>query len=167
VTQVPPVTASANSISERPAEPGVPTATAETASILAAVRPLNSENQTGSIEVISDPYPSIRMPAGQKSLGARPATLTIGHLVSKVEPVYPTDALRQRISGTVKLHVVLGIDGRVETALVVDSPVQLREAALHAVEQWRYESTLLGSTPVEAEEDITLVFRITTSHTAN
>ena len=107
------------------------------------------------------------MPAGQKSRGARPATLTIGHLVSRVEPVYPTDALRQRISGTVKVHVVLGIDGRIETALVIDGPVQLREAALHAVQQWRYEPTLLGSSPVEAEEYIMLVFRITTSHPAN
>jgi len=77
------------------------------------------------------------------------------------------DALRQRISGTVKLHVVLGIDGRVETALVVDGPVQLREATLHAVEQWRYEPTFLGRAPVESEEDFTLVFRITTSHPAN
>ncbi len=165
--QVPPVTAPANSISERPAEPSVPVPTADRASIPAAVTPLNSENQTGSIEVIFDPYPSIRMPAGKESLGGRPATLTIGHLVSKVEPVYPTDALRQRISGTVKVHVVLGIDGRVETALVVDGPVQLREAALHSVEQWRYEPTLLGNTPVEAEEDISLVFRISTSHPAN
>jgi len=167
VNPLPPVTAPANSISERPAEPVVPAATAEMASIPAAVTPLNSENQTGSIEINSDPYPSIRMPAGQKSRGARPATLTIGHLVSRVEPVYPTDALRQRISGTVKVHVVLGIDGRIETALVIDGPVQLREAALHAVQQWRYEPTLLGSSPVEAEEYIMLVFRITTSHPAN
>jgi len=167
MTQIPPVTASANSISERPVEPGVPAATAERASIRGSLTPLNAENQTGSIEVILDPYPSIRMPAGQKSLGGRPSTLIIGHLISKVEPIYPMDALRQRISGTVKLHVVLGIDGRVETALVVDGPVQLREATLHAVEQWRYEPTFLGRAPVESEEDFTLVFRITTSHPAN
>ncbi len=167
MTQVPPLTAPSNSISERPVEPGVSAAPAERTSIPSAVTTPNSENQTGSIEVISDPYPSIRMPAGQESLGGRPATLTIGHLVSKVEPVYPTDAMRQRITGTVKVHVVLGIDGRVDMGLVVDGPVQLREAALHSVEQWRYEPTLLGNTPVEAEEDISLVFRITTSHPAN
>jgi hypothetical protein len=37
----------------------------------------------------------------------------------------------------------------------------LRNAALQAVQQWRYQPTLLGSTPVEAEEDVTIVFRMT------
>jgi outer membrane biosynthesis protein TonB len=38
----------------------------------------------------------------------------------------------------------------------------LAEAALRAVQQWRYEPTMLGSQAIEVEEDITVVFRIIT-----
>ena len=103
------------------------------------------------------------MPAQSKTKPSGPAALSIGRLISKIEPIYPPDALRQRISGTVKLHVVLGVDGRVETATVTDGPPQLSNAALQAIKQWRYEPTLLGTAPVGAEEDITMIFRIAVS----
>ena len=135
----------------------------ETAPAPAAATAVNSETPTGSIEVIPDLYPSIRMPAQSKTKPSAPAALTIGRLISKIEPIYPADALRQRISGSVKLHIVLGADGRVETATVADGPTQLSNAALQAVKQWRYEPTLLGTAPVEAEEDITVIFRIASS----
>lgn len=155
-------TAPPSSISERAPEPTVPAAAAEKASSPAAVETLNAESATGSVEIISDLYPSIRAPADASSRASRPVALTIGHLVSKVDPVYPSEALSQRISGTVKLHLVRGLDGRVESASVIDGPAPLREAALHAVEQWQYEPTLLGSAPVQAEEDVAVVFRIVT-----
>jgi len=142
-----------------PEATALPTAS-ETAPLPAAVPAVNSETPIGSVEVIPDLYPSIRMPPQSKTKPSGPAALTIGRLVSRTDPVYPSDALRQRISGTVIMHVVLGVEGRVETATVTDGPTQLRNAALQAVEQWRYEPTLLGTAPVESEEDITLVFRI-------
>jgi periplasmic protein TonB len=159
----------ANSISDRPpVEAAARPAIAERSPVPATAPPASPVSPTGSIEVVTDPYPSIRPPAGPKSKPSGPAALTIGRLVSKVDPVYPSDALQQRISGTVKLHIVVGMDGRVETASVTEGPAQLRNAALRAVEQWRYEPTLLGSAPVEAEEDVALVFRIVTpSHPAN
>lgn len=156
-----PATMPARSISERAPEPTV-AAVAEKVSSPAAAETLNAESATGSIEIVSDPYPSIRAPADASARGSRPVALTIGHLVSKVDPAYPSEALRQRISGTVKLHLVRGLDGRVESASVIDGPAPLREAALHAVEQWQYEPTLLGSAPVQAEEDVAVVFRIIT-----
>ena len=116
----------------------------------------------GSIEIISDPYPSIRMPAEWKGQSSRPGTsLKIGHLVSKAEPAYPPDALRQRIAGTAKIHVIIGRNGTVERAEIVDGPGLLSQAALRAVQQWRYEPTILGGAAIEVEEDITVVFRIT------
>jgi protein TonB len=129
---------------------------------------VNPETPTGSVEIIADPYPSIHAPAEPNARASRPAAFSIGTLVSKVEPVYPPEALRQRVAGTVKLHIVRGVDGQVETATVTDGPTPLRNAALQAVQQWRYQPTLLGSTPVEAEEDVTLIFRIAApSHPGN
>lgn len=124
--------------------------------------PENSVSATGSIEIIPDPYPSIRVPAESKARLSRPGTsLQIGRLVSKAEPVYPAEALRQRMAGTVKIHVVIGENGAVEKAEPVNGPSLLAEAALRAVQQWRYEPTMLGSQAIEVEEDITVVFRIT------
>ena len=88
------------------------------------------------------------------------AGLQIGHLVSKIEPLYPQDALRQRIAGTAKVHVVIGRNGTVERAELIDGPSLLAEAALRAVQQWHYEPTILGGAAIEVEEDITVVFRI-------
>ncbi len=160
--------ASTNPGSERPVVNPAPAAVAEKTPSPAAALAASPEGPTGTVEIITDPYPSIRAPAEPNARGSRPAALSIGRLVSKLEPVYPLDALRQRIAGTVKLHIVRGVDGQVETATVTDGPVQLRNAALQAVQQWRYQPTLLGSTPVEAEEDVTLIFRIAvTSHLGN
>jgi len=119
---------------------------------------------TGSVEIISDPYPSIRMPAGSQGPASRLGTsLQIGRLASKVEPAYPAEALRQKIAGAVKLHVVIGTNGAVQSAEVTDGPALLADSALRAVEQWRYDPTMLGGSAIEVEEGVTLVFRIANS----
>jgi protein TonB len=119
---------------------------------------------TGSVEIISDPYPSIRMPAGSQGPASRLGTsLQIGRLASKVEPAYPVEALRQKIAGTVKLHVVIGTNGAVQSAEVTDGPAPLADSAVRAVEQWRYDPTMLGGSAIEVEEGVTLVFRIANS----
>jgi TonB family protein len=143
-----------------PSEPVATPAAAETTPAPTATTAVNLETPTGTIEIIPDLYPSIRMPAQTKTKPSAPAALTIGRLISKTEPVYPPDALRQRISGTVKVHVVRGEDGRVETATATDGPSLLSNAAMQTVKQWRYEPTFLGTTPVGAEEEITMIFRI-------
>jgi TonB family protein len=123
--------------------------------------PGNPVSAVGSIEITSDPYPSIRVPAESKGRPSRPGTsLQIGRLVSKVEPQYPHEALRQRIAGAAKVHVVIGRNGTVERAELLDGPELLAEAALRAVQQWHYEPTMLGGAAIEVEEDITVVFRI-------
>jgi TonB family protein len=128
---------------------------------LPASPPVIPVTPTGSIEIVSDPYPSIRMPADLKGRTSRPGTsLQMGRLVAKVEPVYPAEALRQRIAGTAKVHVIIGRSGVVDKAELVDGPRLLAESVLGAVQNWRFEPTLLGGEPIEVEEDISVVFRI-------
>lgn len=106
------------------------------------------------------------MPAGSQGPGSRLGTsLQIGRLASKIEPTYPPEALRQKITGSVKLHVVIDANGAVQSAEVVDGPSPLAEAALRAVEQWHYDPTMLGGTAIEVEEGVTLVFRIASAPT--
>jgi outer membrane biosynthesis protein TonB len=58
------------------------------------------------------------------------------------------------------VHIFIGRNGTVEGAQLVDGPVQFADAALRAIDQWRFEPTMLGGTAIEVEEDVTLVFRI-------
>ena len=119
---------------------------------------------TWSVVVSSDPYPSIRLPAelsSQKLPQGR--SLQIGRAISRVEPAYPDDAKREGIEGTVKLHVVVGRDGAVESVEPVSGPPLLAKAAINAVREWRYAQTLLGGQPVETEQDIVVKFRLLNS----
>jgi protein TonB len=120
---------------------------------------------TESVEIISDPYPSIHMPA-QARPSQQGTSLRIGRAVSTVDPQYPPEALRRHIAGTVSLHLVIGKNGTVETTDVVDGPAVLADAAVRAVQQWHYEPTMLGTSAIEVEEDVRLVFRLSSSSAA-
>jgi len=116
---------------------------------------------TWSVAVTADPYPSIRIPediSSQKPSIGR--SLQIGRAISRVEPVYPEDAKRQGIEGTVKLHVVVGGDGSVESVELTSGPALLAKAATSAIREWRYGQTLLGGQPVETEQDVVVKFRL-------
>ena len=70
-------------------------------------------------------------------------------LLVKVEPEYPETARRARIQGTVTVQAVIGRDGTVEDAQIVQSSHRLlEEASLDAVRQWRYAPVLLNGKPV-------------------
>jgi periplasmic protein TonB len=143
---------------------GLPISAATKPAVPEARAAESSVTVTGSVEIISDPYPSIRMPtASQRPTSRLGASLQIGRLVSKGDPVYPPDALRQNITGTVKMHIVINESGAVESAVLVSGPAALADAAMRAVKGWRYEPTIIGGAPVEVEEEVTLVFRIANS----
>jgi len=116
---------------------------------------------TWSVAVSTDPYPSIRIPediTSQKPSNGR--SLQIGRAISHVEPIYPEDAKRQGIEGTVKLHVVVGGDGSVQSVELTSGPALLAKAATSAIREWRYGQTLLGGQPVETEQDVVVKFRL-------
>jgi TonB family protein len=114
---------------------------------------------TWSVVVSTDPYPSIRItPDNGSEKASRGRSLQIGRTISRVEPVYPEDAKQQGIEGTVKLHVVVGRDGAVQSVDPISGPALLAKAATSAVREWRYAQTLLGGQPVETEQDIVVKF---------
>jgi protein TonB len=116
---------------------------------------------TGSVAVLADPYPSIRIPPERTSKKSREGTnLQLGHLVSRVEPVYPEEAKQQGIQGTVKLHAIIDRNGSVTNLEPVNGSPILVAAAMNAVRQWRYSETLLAGQSVETEEDIAIAFRL-------
>jgi protein TonB len=81
-------------------------------------------------------------------------------LVSKTPPVYPIDAKKAGISGTVVLAATIDTDGMVKELHVVSGPDLLQQAALDAVREWRYRPYLLNGQPVEVCTQINLIFTL-------
>jgi periplasmic protein TonB len=95
-----------------------------------------------------------------------PKRVTVGgnvqaaRLVNRVQPLYPPLARQTRISGTVKLHAIIGKSGVVEQLQVVSGHPLLVQSALDAVKQWRYQPTLLNGDPVEVDTEIDVIFSL-------
>jgi protein TonB len=85
--------------------------------------------------------------------------LNEGQLVNRVEPVYPHIAAVSEIQGQVKLHAIIGRDGRIQSLSAVSGHPLLVRAALEAVEQWRYRPYILNGEAVEVETFITVNFK--------
>jgi TonB family protein len=79
-------------------------------------------------------------------------------LISRKDPIYPREAKEAGIVGAVALRAKIGKDGRVVSAQALSGPDVLRQAAIEAVEQWRYKPTMLNGEPVDTETTITLNF---------
>jgi periplasmic protein TonB len=81
-------------------------------------------------------------------------------IVNRVQPIYPPLARQTRISGTVRLHAIIGKDGTIQQLEVVSGHPLLQQAALDAVKQWRYQPTLLNGDPVEVDTTIDVIFSL-------
>ena len=82
-------------------------------------------------------------------------------LVNHVVPVYPPNAEKQGIEGTVILRAVIGTNGQMlSLSPYNDADPSLTSAAMAAVGQWRYQPTLLNGLPVEVVTTITAAFRL-------
>jgi periplasmic protein TonB len=86
--------------------------------------------------------------------------VTAAKLKTKIQPSYPPLARQTRISGTVRLHAIIGKDGSVQQLTLESGHPLLVQAALDAVRQWRYEPTLLNGEPVEVDTTIDVIFSL-------
>jgi protein TonB len=83
-----------------------------------------------------------------------------GLLIQKVLPNYPPIARQARIEGTVVLAAVISKYGAIENLRVVSGPPMLQQAALDAVQQWRYRPYMLDGDPVAVETTVNVVFSL-------
>jgi len=82
------------------------------------------------------------------------------NLIHDVPPIYPPEAGRARIEGTVVLLAMIGKDGTVRDVRVQSGSPALAQAAIDAVKQWRYRPYLLNGEPVEVDSQITINFTL-------
>ena len=86
--------------------------------------------------------------------------LVAAHLIYRVEPFFPKEALQQRVEGTVRIRATVGQDGRVKNLRVISGPASLTSAALSAAQYWRYVPALRNGEPIETDEDISIEFHL-------
>src|SRR5579871_6733230 len=70
-----------------------------------------------------------------------------GLLVKQVRPVYPAEARKNRVQGSVRVEIRVGENGKVEEAKLMDGNPLLAQAAVDAVKQWEYKPYLLNGIP--------------------
>jgi TonB family protein len=81
-------------------------------------------------------------------------------LISKTPPVYPPDAKKAGIEGTVRVKVVIATDGSVQPLGVESGHPLLAPAAIEAVRQWKYRPTMVQGEPVEVTTVIDVTFAL-------
>jgi protein TonB len=79
-------------------------------------------------------------------------------ILAQPQPAYPAWLRAARIQGDVVLHAIIDREGRVAELQVISGHPALAQAALAAVQNWRYRPTLLNGEPVEVETTITVSF---------
>jgi periplasmic protein TonB len=76
------------------------------------------------------------------------------------KPAYPPLARTTRTHGTVKIQALIGRDGIIRNLQLVSGPPLLVASAMEAVQQWRYQPTLLNGEPVEVITEIEVNFAL-------
>jgi protein TonB len=79
-------------------------------------------------------------------------------LVHIVNPLYPPEALAQKLHGPVVLQAVIGRDGSVEDLKIVRGYFILGRAAIAAVKQWRFQPYSLSGHAAATQTVITINF---------
>jgi TonB family protein len=102
----------------------------------------------------------VPVPPGAAKSAQEGHNLQIGQLTNLVEPVYPPEAQKRGMEGTVKLHVVIGVDGTIQRLEPRSGPEPLIQAAMAAVREWKYTPTTLNGKPIETQEDVSFAFRL-------
>jgi protein TonB len=79
-------------------------------------------------------------------------------MIHSVDPVYPREAMAQKLQGVVVLQASIGRDGSVQDLKLVRGYFVLGRAAIAAVKQWRFRPYMLNGRALETQTSITLNF---------
>lgn len=111
----------------------------------------------GLSTVLAEPPPPPARPTEPVRPGGKISTPT---KLRDVAPIYPPLAQAARVQGVVILEAVIGEDGRVRDARVLQSIPLLDQAALAAVRRWEYSPTRLNGVPVAVVMTVTVKFAL-------
>lgn len=103
-------------------------------------------------------------PANNEKAAASGDMMQVGSLIDmatrRVNPAYPPVARTARISGIVKVEVVLDEDGKVAEVRNAAGPEMLRRAAMDAVKRWEFKPVTRDGQPVRASGFVNFNFTL-------
>ena len=99
-------------------------------------------------------------PGGFVGASSSGTVRTEPRLISSTRPVYPQLAKQSGVAGDVILAADIDATGRVIAARATDGPMYLRQAAVDAVRNWKYEPANLNGKPTSAQISIKIEFRL-------
>ncbi len=80
--------------------------------------------------------------------------------IHETEPEYPDRARKDRVQGTVVLEGTVDAEGQVKGIEVVRSVPELDQAAIDAVQTWKYEPATVDGVPTPMVTTITVNFML-------
>lgn len=114
-----------------------------------------SQDQDKPAQSPAEAPPPTKLPRVRMGGKAASALLT-----KKVAPNYPREAREKRIEGTVRLHVIISREGKIQQCEVVSGDEILAKSAVEAVRKWEYKPTLLNGEPVEVDTTVDVIFSL-------
>ncbi len=109
---------------------------------------------------VADAAPRVAVATHSDKPRAVSSGVLAGMLLAPIRPVYPTIAKAAHVQGTVVVEAIISKAGRIESLNVVSGPVMLRDAALMAIREARYQPYRLNGEPTDVETTITVNFRM-------
>ena len=119
-----------------------------------------SQELPGPARAGAGPEIPAAQPGSGSGQGVHDFTASAPAILRQVDPLYPELARRARVQGTVVLLMVVDEGGIPLEVRVLDGPPALRDAAIQAARQWRFEPARLDGRPVAASFRLTLNFRL-------
>jgi len=95
----------------------------------------------------------------EKARAQVPAEVMEKLLVHRVEPVYPAEARREKLEGTIALDIVIGPDGSVQSMRSLNGPDVLARAAMDALRWWKFEPYRINGEPAVVETTLAVEFK--------
>jgi protein TonB len=118
-------------------------------------RPVIATVGPAQIMPVSTPVPPIPQFSERVRLSEEAARAMLVH---SVDPVYPPEAVAQKLHGPVVLQAMIGRDGTVEDLKMVRGYFVLGRAAVAAVKQWQFQPYILNGHPAETQTVLTVNF---------
>ena len=125
-----------------------------------ARRPNVATKKTAGAATKKKPVATDQVPEAPVEVGpvVENAPLMPAKLVKSVSPAYPPDAMRNFITGDVKLKAEVDERGHIRNVEVVSGPKALRESAIEAFKQYEYEPATKGGKSVASQVKVTIKF---------
>lgn len=107
------------------------------------------------------PPPRFPAPAGKSPTPPPPPKdIKSPRLIHKAEPEYPEAAVKAKIEGKVVIEATTNTEGEVVEAKVLQGHPLLRQAAVEAIKQWKYEPYIVGGEKQSMQFTVIVSFRL-------